>query len=75
MYVPLGLASLAVGVFGLGIYAYKRMSGIDVEFSLLVASLAAFVAGWVACITIPSLVRRLDPVQPISPADRTELQK
>jgi hypothetical protein len=60
MHVPFGWAALIAGVCGAIMYTSRVLLSKDPEFALLAASLAAFVAGWVACISIPRLERRID---------------
>ncbi len=75
MRVPFGWVALLVGVFGIFITVSRMimtMAGKELEstsdFTLLAASVAAFVAGWVACVSIPRLERRLDRVLPTDSA-------
>ncbi|HUE74060.1 MAG TPA: hypothetical protein VMP01_24480 [Pirellulaceae bacterium] len=63
MHVPFGWVSLVAGVLGAVIYVVSKLRGSDTDFTLLAASLAAFVAGWVACVSIPQLQRRIDGIR------------
>lgn len=63
MHVPFGWVSLLAGVLGAIIFIVRKLNGTDTDFTLLAASLAAFVAGWVACVSIPRLERRIDSAQ------------
>ena len=68
MHVPFGWVSLLAGVLGAIIFILRKIAGEDVDFTLLAASLAAFVAGYVACVSIPQIHRRL-PAEPPTDAD------
>lgn len=63
MHIPFGGVTLLVGVCGAIMYASRALLGKDPEFTLLAASLAAFVAGWVACVSIPRLERHIDSIK------------
>lgn len=45
MHVPFGWVALLAGVVGAVIYIVSKFRGTDTDFTLLAASLAAFVAG------------------------------
>lgn len=60
MHVPFGWVSLLAGILGAILFVVGKVRGTDADFTLLAASLAAFVAGWVACVTVPRLERRID---------------
>ncbi|HMO16368.1 MAG TPA: hypothetical protein PKA83_19780, partial [Pirellulaceae bacterium] len=64
MHVPFGWVSLLVGVLGPVVYIVSKVRGADSDFTLLVASLAAFVVGWIACVSIPRLEQRIAGAQP-----------
>jgi hypothetical protein len=64
MHVPFGWVSLLAGVLGAVIYVVGKVRGTDTDFTLLAASLAAFVAGWVACVSVPQLERRIGGARP-----------
>ena len=59
MHVPLGSVALLVGVLGLVVYFFRLARGDDTNAYFLTASVAAFVAGWVACVSIPRLEKRM----------------
>lgn len=59
MHVPFGWVSLLAGVGGAVIFTVSKIRGTDTDFTLLAASLAAFVAGWVACVSVPGFERRI----------------
>ena len=54
-----GWISLAVGVFGIVLHFVRQARGEGSDFVLFTAALAAFVAGWTACFSLPALERRL----------------
>jgi hypothetical protein len=66
MHVPLGMVSLVAGVLGALIFIVGKFNGKDSDFTLLAASLAAFVAGWIATVSIPQLDRRIRDLRPSS---------
>jgi hypothetical protein len=59
MHGPFGWLSLFVGVCGAIMYGSRAALGREPEMALLTASVAAFVAGWIACRSIPEIERRL----------------
>jgi hypothetical protein len=64
VHVPFGWVSLFFGVLGAVIYVVRKLNGTDTDFTLLAASLAAFVAGWVACVSVPRLEQRINNMRP-----------
>jgi len=64
VHVPFGWVSLLAGMLGAGIFIVRKLNGTDSDFTLLAASLAAFVAGWVACVSIPRLEQRINGMRP-----------
>lgn len=71
VHVPFGWVSLLAGVLGVVIYIVRKLNGTDTDFTLLTASLAAFVAGWVACVSIPGLEQRINGTRPSRGGDPT----
>lgn len=59
MHVPFGWVSLLTGVCGGVMYASRTILGSDPDFALLAASVAAWVAGWIACVSVPQIERRI----------------
>ncbi len=60
MHVPFGRLAIVAGVAGALLYIVQKARGQETEITLLISSAAAFVAGWVACISIPQLHKQLE---------------
>lgn len=75
MHVPFGWVSLLAGLLGAVIYIVSKIRGMDTDFTLLAASLAAFVAGWVACVSVPGFERRIQSLEQVNTQGRIVPQK
>ena len=74
MHVPFGWVSIVTGVLGALIFTVGKIRGDDTDFALFAASLAAFVAGWLACVSAPGLERRVRDLEQTSRTGRTTPQ-